>query len=137
MSSTTFQESPWKTAASTMPVTVAVDERGLRLADDDEPSVRGAQHLDRDAVEAAERGGGDHLVGAAFDRAPIGEVDDSVEVAEDRVDVMGDEQHRDASLPADPAHERCDGGLAGEVEAVERLVEEQQFRAADERLRDQ
>jgi len=32
-----FQESPWKTAASGM--TVAVDEWGLRLTDDDEPPV--------------------------------------------------------------------------------------------------
>ena len=33
------------------------------------------------------------------------------------------------SLAADPAHERRDGGLVGQVEAVERLVEQQQLAA--------
>src|SRR5205823_4957313 len=38
---------------------------------------------------------------------------------------------------ADSAHERGDRGLAGEVETVERLVEQKQLRPADERLGDQ
>ena len=40
-------------------------------------------------------------------------------------------------LLADPAHERGDRGLVRQVEAVERLVEQQQLGPADERLRDQ
>src|SRR5438105_8476991 len=91
-----FQESPWKTAALGM--TVAVDERGFRLPDDDEPAVGGVQNLDRCAVEAAERFARDHLFGRALDRATAGEVDDAVEVADDRVDVMRDEQHSDLLL---------------------------------------
>src|SRR5436189_1509606 len=136
-SSAGFQESPWKTEASSMLVPVSVDERSFRLADDDEPAVGGAQHLDRRAVEAAERGARDHLGGAAFDGAAAGDVDDAVEVAEDRVDVVGDEQHRDLLLSADPSYERRDRGLVGQVEAVERLVEQQQLRSTDECLRDQ
>ena len=46
-------------------VAAAVDERRLRLADDDEPSVGRAQHLDRRAVEAAERLARDHLAPAS------------------------------------------------------------------------
>ncbi len=60
-----------------------------------------------------------------------------VEVAEDRVDVVRDEQDGDVLLAADVAHERRDAGLVGEVETVERLVEQQQLRATHERLRDQ
>src|SRR5439155_10404599 len=135
--SSRFQDSPWKTAASSMLVAVAMDERGFRLADDDEPPVRGAQHLDRGAVEAAERLAGDHLVGAAFDRAAAGEVDHAVEVAEDRVDVVRYEQDRDLLLLADPADKRRDRGLVGKVETVERLVEQEQLRSTDERLCDQ
>src|SRR5947207_1478391 len=85
-----FQESCWKTAASTM--AVAVHERRLRLADDHESAVRGAQHLDRRPVEMAERLARDHLLRGALDRAAAGKVDDAVEVAEDRVDVVRDEQ---------------------------------------------
>src|SRR5439155_16448151 len=130
-----FQESPWKTAASGM--TVAVDEWGLGLTDDDEPAVGGMEDLDRRAVEAAERLARDHLFGSALDRAAAGEVDDAVEVADDRVDVVRDEQHGDLLLFADAAHECGDRGLVRQVEAVERLVEQQQLRPPDQRLGDQ
>src|SRR6266487_4522646 len=88
-----FQESPWKIAASSMPV--AVHERCLGLADDDESAVGGAQHLDRSAVETAEGLARDHRFRSALDGLATRDVDDSVEVAEDRVDVVGDEQHGD------------------------------------------
>src|SRR5690348_2757680 len=72
-SSNRFQDSPWKIAASTMLMAVAVHERGFRLADDHEPAVRGAQHLDRGAVKAAQRPAGDHFVRPAFDRPAAGQ----------------------------------------------------------------
>src|SRR2546421_8813254 len=130
-----FQESPWNTAASGM--TVAVHERGFRLSDHDEPAVGGVQDLDRCAVEAAERLARDHLFGRALDRATAGQIDDAVEVADDRIDVVRDEQHGDPLVFADATHEGGDRGLVGQVEAVERLVEQQEIRSADERLRDQ
>src|SRR6266446_4282025 len=86
-----FQERPWKSAASAMRVPVAVHERRLGLSDDDQPAVGGAQYLDRHAVETAERLARDHLLRRPFDGAAAGDVDDPVEVAEDRVDVVGDE----------------------------------------------
>src|SRR2546430_13440580 len=118
-------------------MTVAVDECGLGLTDDDEPAVGGMEDLDRCAVEAAERLARDLLFGSALDRAAAGEVDDAVEVADDRVDVVRDEQHGDLLLFADAAHERGDRGLVRQVEAVERLVEQQQPRPPDQRLGDQ
>ena len=120
-----------------MVVPVAVDERRFGLADDDEPAVGGAQHLDRRTVEPAQCLARDHLVGASRDGSPGGEVHDLVEVAEDRVDVVGDEHYGDLLVLADATDERRDRGLVGEVEAVERLVEEEELRPAGERLRDQ
>src|SRR5436190_5789462 len=136
-SSSGFAERPWKIAASAMLVAVAVHERRLGLADDHEPAVGGAQHLDRGAVEPAEGRARDHVLGHALDGLAAGDVDDAVEVAENRVDVVGDEQHGDVLLPTDPAHERGDRRLVGQVEAVEGLVEEEQLGSADERLGDQ
>ena len=65
-----------------MSVAVAVDVRGLGLADDDELPVTGAQHLDRQAVQARQGRRGDHLVDRSAHRAAIRQVDDPVEVAE-------------------------------------------------------
>src|SRR6266516_2523474 len=137
MSLTAFQESPWKTAASSVRMAVAVHERRLGLSDHDEPAVGRPQHLDRDAVQPAEGLTRDHVLRAALDGATAGDVDDAVEKAEDRVDVVGDEQDGHLLLASDAAHERGDGGLVGKVEAVERLVEEKQLGAADECLGDQ
>ena len=66
-------------------------------------------------------------LGRAGDDAPAGDVDDPVEVREQRVDVVRDEQDRDVLGAADPAEQRRDGRLVGQVEAVERLVEEEQL----------
>ena len=63
-----------------MLVAVAVMRGRLGQPDDDEPSVGGLQHLDRDAVEAAQRLGGDHLARRADGRVPGAEVDDAVQV---------------------------------------------------------
>jgi hypothetical protein len=120
-----------------MRVTAAVHERRLRLSDDDEPAVGCAQHLDRRPVQTGECLARDHLLGRPLDCPAAGDVHDAVEVAEDRVDVVGDEQDGHLLLLADASHERSDGSLIGEIEAVERLVEQQQTGAADERLGDQ
>src|SRR5947207_12844136 len=58
----------------------AVNVRRLRLADDHQPPVGGAQHLDGHAVEARQRGTRDHLVRATDGGGPTGEVHDPVEV---------------------------------------------------------
>ena len=62
-----------------------------------------SQHFDRNAVEAAERLGRDDLARRAHDRPPRAEVDDAVEVGEQRVDVVRDQQHRHPLLAADRA----------------------------------
>src|SRR2546430_7752020 len=128
---TGLHESPVKTElVSMVPVQVG-------CTDHYEPSVGRAEDFDRDAVQRAERLSRDDLLRRPFDRRAAGEVDDAVEVADDRVHVVRDEHDCNALLGADSAYERRDADLIRKVEAVERLVEEQQLRAADERLRDE
>ena len=95
------------------------------------------QHLDRGAVQPGRVSEVMTCCGRARDRAALGEVDHPVQVGQDRVDVVGDHHDGHALLPADPADERGDGGLVGQVEAVQRLVEQQQFGPPHQRLRDQ
>src|SRR3954468_9655661 len=124
-------------ALTSVLVPVVVVRRRLGLADDDEPSVGRGEHLDAGAVEAAEGLAGDHLVGRADRGAAFAQVHDAIDVAKDRVDVVRHEQDRHALLLADAGDERSDGCLVGQVEAVERLVQQQEPRPAYERLRDE
>ena len=50
---------------------------------------------------------------------------------------MGDQQYGDALGGADAADQRGHRGLIGQIEAVQRLIEDQQPRMADQRLSDQ
>src|SRR4051812_39834058 len=52
------------------------------LADDDEPAVGRAQHLDRRAVEVAERLAGDHLVRRPGRRAALSQVHHPIDVGQ-------------------------------------------------------
>jgi len=114
-----------------------VDEGRLGLADDDEPAVTCREDLDRCAVQPGQRLTGDDLSGRSRDGGAACEVHDVVDVAEDRVDVMRDEQDGDPLGAADLLDERGDGALVRQVEAVERLVQEEELRSPNERLRDE
>ena len=119
------------------PVVIGGARVGVGLADDDQAPGAVAQHVDRGAVEHGQRVGGDDLLGRAHHRAAVGEVDDLVEVGQDRVDVVGDQQHRDVLAAAHRWISALTDGLVGDVEAVQRLVEHQQLRPADQGLGDQ
>src|SRR5437879_3903939 len=119
-----------------MRMAIAVVGGRLGHADDDEPALARLEDLDGRFVQPAERGGGDHRARLADERAPGAEVHDAVEVCEQRVDVVRDEQNGHPPFTADSREQCRDAGLVGEVKAVERLVENQQSRIADERLRD-
>src|SRR5262249_41240629 len=71
-------------------VVVRVVETGVEgarvgLAHDHGTPVDGVEHLDLVAVQPAERGTGDDLLGRTAGRAPTGEVHDPVEVRQDGV----------------------------------------------------
>src|SRR5438445_11391218 len=69
--------------ASTMASAVA--GWGLRQTDDDAAAVRGLEHLDRHAIQAAQRRSRDHLARRPGDRPTGAEVHHAVEVAQQRV----------------------------------------------------
>ena len=114
---------------------VVVRFLGIRRADDDEAVAR-AQHEDVRAVEVGEHVGAQHLVGRAQREAAVRDVEDAVDLAEQRVDVVGHEQNRGVRVLAMPVDEPDDRLLVGEVEARERLVAQQQARVVGERLSD-
>src|SRR5262249_43593106 len=59
------------------------------------------------------------------------------DVGKDRVDVVGDDHDRNAALVADAGEQAGNSALVGEVETVERFVEEEKLRLAHEGLRDE
>ena len=67
-----------------MRVPVGVVRGSLREPDDDEPAVGRAQHFDRRPVESSQRLVRDHLLWKAGEDAAAGDVDDAVEVRQQR-----------------------------------------------------
>src|SRR5262245_19337395 len=80
---------------------VVADRLGLRLADDDQAAVAGAEDLDLNVVEAAQRLGRDDLFGAAGNGPARADVHYFVDEADHRVYVVGDENDADPLLVAD------------------------------------
>jgi hypothetical protein len=98
----------------------------LRLQADHEDAAAGVgDHLDLGLVEAGQVLAGDHLVrGADADPAP-GDVHDAVGDGQQRVDVVGDQDHGETLLGAQVGDKLTHLLLAAQVEAGQRLVEQQ------------
>ncbi|CAM2152069.1 hypothetical protein PT2222_270105 [Paraburkholderia tropica] len=96
-----------------------------------------AHHLDRRAVEAREHGRGDHFVHAAERRHAVAQIQHAVERVEERIEFVRREQYGDAQFALHAPHEFDHAALMVRVEADERLVEQQQFRVAEQTLREQ
>jgi hypothetical protein len=93
-------------------------------------------HVHVVAVELAEHVGLDHLVRRARRHPAAGHVHDAVHHRQQRVHVVRGEQHRDVFRAGQAGQELDDALRAGDVQVGERLVEQQQFRVADQRVRD-
>ena len=89
------------------------------------------------AVEAGEDRRRHHLVDGAESGAAAAEIEHAVDGAEQLVQLMGAEQDGEAELLRQAADEVDDDVLLMLVEADQRLVEQEQARAADQRLGDQ
>ena len=109
----------------------------LAGAGDDQHAAVDVQDVDVVAVELAEDIGAHDLLGGAADRAAGGEVDDAVHDRQQRVDLVCGDQHRDLLLAGDAREQRHDFVGAAQVEVRERLIEQQQPRPRDQRVRDQ
>ena len=99
------------------------------------PSARMTR--DRRAVERRQHRLGDHLVDGADRRLAAAEIEHLVDGAQQRVDLVRAEQHGDAELARDVAHQLDDAALMRRIEADQRLVEQQQLGLADQRLGDE
>src|ERR1700688_1191245 len=91
--------------------------------DDQDPALH-MEHFDRRAVEPREHLAVDHLLDRAESGLSVAEVEHAVHDAEERIDVMGGEEHRDAEACLDALHQLDDRMLVARVEADEGLVEE-------------
>src|SRR5438067_972243 len=113
-------------------VAIAVHRRRLRTTDHDQSAFPRAKYLDRRAVEAAERLGCDDVPRRPGDRPTAGYINDAIEVRQDRVHVVRDQKNRDTLLLRDALDQGSDGGLIWKVEAVQRLVKDEERRLADQ-----
>src|SRR5947209_16728088 len=118
-------------------VPVRVYRGRLGLADHHETTVGAGEDLDGTIEQHGEGRAGDDLPGRSADGPTPRQVDDPIDVGEDRVHVVSNHDHRDAFSATDALYQGGHGRLVGDVEAVERFVQQQQFRGTDERLRDQ
>src|SRR5712691_1478141 len=109
----------------------------LVLADDDDTGVACVQHFDRSAVKGCERLRAYDVLRLTRQDVTARDIDDAIDEREDGIDVVRDEQYGDASRAADAPDQLGDRLLIVEVQALERLVERQHPRAADQRLGDQ
>ena len=116
-------------------VPVIVRVRLVGRADDHDAPAR-ADHVDRRCVQLAQHLGAQHLARRADAEPPAGEVEHPVDVLEDRVHVVGDEQHAEPALAAVPVDQVADDPLRAQVERDQRLVAQQQAGVARERLAD-
>src|SRR5438128_2388974 len=96
----------------------AIDMKGcrLRLAHNDKAAVSGAEDLDRRAVEARQGLAGDDVARRTDRGAPVGDIDDRIQVGDERVDVVDDEEDRNPLGAADVLHQRGDRLLVADVE---------------------
>ena len=97
----------------------------------------GPHHLDLGAVELRQhRRGGDFRHGAERGMA-VAEIEHAVERADQLIEFVGAEQHRDVALAGKAADQVDHRLLIAIIEADERLVEQQELRLAKKRLRQQ
>src|SRR5487761_858412 len=84
------------------------------------------EHLDRRRVDQRERFGGDDLLRLAHGHASLGDVQDVVDVREQRVDVVRDKQDGELSLALEVSDQLDDHALVPDVELGERLIHQQE-----------
>lgn len=112
---------------------VVVRVFGVGCADDNKPSAR-TKNFDRSTVEPAQHLGREYFVGGTEREASVGEVQDAVDHAQHRVDVVGDQEHARAGRTPVAIDEANDGLLIREVKARERFITQEQPRLVGKRL---
>src|SRR5690242_14214909 len=106
----------------------------LETGHEDSPVAVG-EDVDRGRVDRREGGRVDDLGWRPHRGLPVCDVEDVVDVGEQRVDVMGDEHHCQPALVYKSRNQLHDRALVAHVEMGERLVHQQQLRPADQAMR--
>src|SRR3984957_6419276 len=109
----------------------------VHVAGHDEDATADAQDFDFRAIEARQCRAGNDLVDRAEHGLAGAEVQDPVDRAQKRIDLMRAEEYRDSQFYRQPLARLYPALLMGRIEADQRLVEQQQFGSADQRLRQQ
>ena len=94
------------------------------------------EHLHRLAVQRGQHVGLHHLVGGTRRHPAARDIDDPVHHRQQGVHVVRGQEHGDALRSDQPVEHRDDALRARDVQIGERLVEQKQLRAADQRVRD-
>src|SRR5258708_31925407 len=93
--------------------------------------------MDLRAVQLAEQIRLEDLFECACHRLPIHDVDQAVKHLQQRIQVVRHEQHGHVPLAAQTVNEVDDLMLTAQVQAGQRLVQQEQFRVGEQRLRKQ
>src|SRR5208283_4717303 len=102
--------------------------QALFRARDYEMAPRVVEDLDRNVVERAERLRRDDLAGRTRGDLSVGDVDDFVQVMDQRVDVVGDQESGHVTGADQPCDQRHQFTAPLQVQVRQRLVKQQQFR---------
>src|SRR5271155_3918720 len=100
----------------------------------DEYPVLEAHDVDLGSIKLRQHGSGNHLVHRAEGGMAVSQIKHPVESAEQRVQLMSAEHHRDPELAPKRLRELHRLALMVRIEADQRLVEQQQPRPADQCL---
>jgi hypothetical protein len=92
------------------------------------------KHFDRRPVKFRESGGGEYFPRLARRYAPVGDVQDTIKHGHKRVDVMSYKQDGNLFSLRHVPNEPYEFALTANIEIGKRLVEEQQFGLARQRL---
>src|SRR6266851_307500 len=88
--------------------------------------------VDRRAEQRAIGGVASHRIGMPAAADMVVEADHAVGGGHHQMQIVRDQQHAAAARVADAADEREELGLAGDVDALDRLVQHQEFRLAQQ-----
>src|SRR5271170_8223712 len=106
-------------------------------ADHDEEAILDAHDFDLRTVEPREHRAGDDLVDRAEHRRAAAQIQHAIDRIDERVELVSAEDDRDLQLVAQTPRNGDDAGLMRGIERDEGFVEQQQFRAAEQRLAEQ
>ena len=109
----------------------------IHAARKDEDPLTETHDLNRQAVKPRQNRTRDHVIDCAEHRLSLAEIQHAVERPEQRIELMGAEQHGDAELLLHLSHKLHHTLLVPHVEAYQRLIEQEQARLSEQSLCEQ